>query len=78
MQELRYLEGIKVIDNRNNITLIELTTNLGKEYLRIPYKVKQLIDDKDRYEYTMGIKQFCNARNIYCRDYFGFIHRDCY
>lgn len=78
MQELRYLEGIKVIDNRNNITLVELTTNLGKEYLKIPYKVKQLIDNKDRYEYLMGVRQFCSARNINCKKYFGFVHMSCY
>jgi len=75
MQELRYLEGIKVIDNKNNITLVELTTNLGKEYLRIPYKIKQLIDDKNKFEYLMGIRQFCNARNINCADYFDFKHQ---
>jgi len=77
MQELRYLEGVRVIDNRNNITLVELTTNLGKEYLRIPYKVKQLTENKNRYEYPIGVKQFCKARNINCTYYFAIIHKDC-
>jgi hypothetical protein len=69
---------VAFIDNRNNITLVELTTNLGKEYLRIPYKVKQLIDDRNRYEYPISIKQLCSARNINYRYYFNFIHSDCY
>lgn len=77
MQQQRYLRGIKAIDNKNNITLVELTTDLGKEYIKIPYKVKQITDNKNKIEYSMSIKRFCSARNINYRGYFGLVHSDC-
>ena len=75
------LEEVRVIDNDNNITSLEITTNYRKMVWRIPYTIEYRERPRDEdhtefYRYSIGVRDLCRVRNINCSEYFKFWHRD--
>ena len=74
---MEVLQEVRSLGNVNNITTLELITDKTTHKIRIPYTVKNLLGDSNIYNYSIGVKDFCKIKNIYYRDYFKLIHKDC-
>lgn len=74
---VNYLLGVRSLYNTDTETVVELDTFYGKKIIKLPYK-KTESRKGIRYNYNIGVKNYCKALSIDYRKYFSLIHKDCF
>ncbi len=72
---VEYLDKVKSLYNTDKYTAVEITTNKDVYTAKLPYTIKPKEKERDVYQYSISIRDWCRLRHIIVKDYFKFKHK---
>lgn len=76
---VEYLDKVKSLYNTDTYTVVEIETNKNRYTFKLPYT--EIVLEKHRgtgvkYNYSLGVKQWCKLHGISTKEYFKILHKD--